>query len=181
MKGRVLSMESYYRDLSHMAAEERPKQNFDSPDAVDHALLATQLAEFAAGNDVDVPIYDFSAHTRESRTTHVSWAPVLIVEGILVLHWPELRKHFDLSVYLDAPDEVCYHRRKVRDIVERQRSRDFILKQYEETVRPMAERYIRPTRSYADVVINSQKALSEVESELLAAIRTRVEQKIDDF
>jgi uridine kinase len=174
--GQVLSIESYYRGLSHLAFEERAKQNFDSPDAIDFELMEAQLREFASGQDVNVPLYDFYEHTRsKNRTTHVPWAPILIVEGILVLHLPELRQHFDLSVYLDAPDEICFHRRKVRDIVERQRAQDYILKQYEETVRPMAERYILPTRRFADLVINSQQPLDAVEAELLTAIRAITE------
>lgn len=175
--GRVLSMESYYRDLSDIPLEERANKNFDSPEAIDSSLIEAQVEEFAAGKDVHAPVYDFSAHTRDNKhTVRVTWAPVLIVEGILVLHWPELRAQFDLSVYLDAPDDICFHRRRVRDIVERQRSQDYILKQYEETVRPMAELYIRPTKGFADVVINSQKGLDLVEAELLDAIRTRIGQ-----
>jgi uridine kinase len=182
LAGRVLSMDSYYHDLSHLTLAERTKQNFDLPESIDSALLQAHVLHYAAGHNVNRPVYDFATHTRiPNRTVLMPWTPVLIVEGMLVLHWPELRRHFDLSVYLDAPDDVCFHRRKVRDIVERQRSQDFIQKQYETTVRPMAKQYVLPTHAFASVVLSGQKAPDVVVTELADAIRAKIEQKLDEL
>jgi len=176
--GKTISMESYYNDLSHLAASERPKCNFDAPEALDAALLDRHVSEFAQGRDIEVPIYDFAEHTRVSGEHELlKSAPLLIVEGILVLYWPELRTNYDLSVYLDAPDDICFQRRRVRDIVERQRSQEFIRQQYYDTVVPMAHQYVYPTKHYADAVIDASREISAVETELLAKISEAMQVK----
>jgi uridine kinase len=170
--GQTISMESYYLDHSALPVNQRAKLNFDVPEAVDSDLLLQHIREFATGNDIHVPVYDFAEHQRVAgRQEVVKNAPLLIVEGILVLHWPELRSRFDLCVYLDAPDAVCFQRRRVRDIVERQRTHDFIKQQYDGSVQPMAEKYVYPTKHYADVVIDATQSVRAVESELVKHIR----------
>jgi len=169
--GKTISMESYYNDLSHMPASERPKCNFDAPESLDAALLDRHVSEFAQGRDIEVPIYDFADHTRVSgRHELLKSAPLLIVEGILILYWPELRSNYDLKVYLEAPDDVCFQRRRVRDIVERQRSQEFIRQQYFGTVVPMARQFVYPTKHYADAVIDASREISAVETELTAKV-----------
>jgi uridine kinase len=173
LNGQTISMESYYSDQSLVPMKERAQQNFDAPDSVDVDLLSRHIREFAAGNDIQVPVYDFAEHTRKSgRHELVRNTSLLIVEGILVLHWPELRDKFNLCVYLDAPDEVCFQRRKVRDIVERQRSYEFIVRQYQNSVLPMATKYVYPTKRYADVIIDAKQSIHAVESALLSNIST---------
>ncbi len=171
---RMLSMESYYHDLGGLKPEERAQRNFDSPDALDAELLVQHVKSFSQGKDVRAPIYDFGAHTRvPDKTELVRSGSILIVEGILVLNWPELRSKFDVSFYLDAADQVCFKRRLVRDIVERQRAHEFIQQQYRETVYPMALRYVYPTKSYADFVIDAAGDVPSVECALLERIRSR--------
>lgn len=171
---RMLSMESYYHDLSGLKPEERAQRNFDSPDALDIALLVQHVGCFSQGEDVHAPVYDFGAHTRvPNKTELVRNGSILIVEGILVLSWPELRAKFDVSCYLDVADEVCFNRRLVRDIVECQRAHEFVQQQYRETVHPMAIRYVYPTKGYADFVIDATRDVLSVENALLERIRSR--------
>ncbi len=171
--GQTISMESYYFDQSSLPVSERAERNFDAPDSIDVKLLLQQVRDFASGKDIDVPVYDFAEHTRVAgRSEHVKNNPVLIVEGILILHWPELRSQFDLCVYLDAPDPVCFQRRKVRDIVERQRSYEFITRQYQSSVLPMAAKYVYPTKRYANLVIDATQSVDAVESALVSQVPT---------
>jgi len=167
----VLSLESYYKDLPNLSLDERSKQNYDSPASLDNSLLERHVADFIDGRAVDVPVYDFAVH-RRIVGEHETLRPgsMLIVEGILVLHWASLRKLFDLSIYLDAPSDVCLQRRRVRDIVERQRSNDFILEQYEKNVEPMAELYVRPSRHYASNILDARQPIDALANESFAIL-----------
>jgi uridine kinase len=131
LKGHVLSMESYSIVMNDLPLEERAKQNYDAPHAIDVKLLESHIRDYVAGRAIEAPICDFAKHLRVSdRTEHIPATSLLIVEGILALHFAQLRQHFDISIYLEAPDAVCFHRRKVRDITERQRTLEFIQSKY---------------------------------------------------
>jgi uridine kinase len=176
LSGHVLSMETYSAAMNHLPLEERAKVNYDSPDAIDIGLLETHIRDYAAGHAIEAPIYDFAQHLRmRHRCERVPAGAVLIVEGILALHFAQLRPHYDLSIYLEAPDEVCFHRRKVRDITERQRSMDLILWQYENTVLPAARQYLLPSKAYADLVLESKSDQSTVEKSVYDAIMKKRE------
>jgi uridine kinase len=128
LNGHVLSMEIYSADMNHLPLDIRSKLDYDTPEAIDVKLLESHIREYAAGKAVEAPIYDFAQHLRvKDRREHIPAKSLLIVEGILALHFAQLRPHFDFSVYLEAPEEVCFHRRKVRDITERQRPMELIL------------------------------------------------------
>jgi uridine kinase len=171
LNGHVISMEIYSADANHLPLQEREKRNYDAPDATDVELLESHIRKYAAGNPIDAPIYDFAQHLRvPDRREHIPPKPLLIVEGILALHFAELHPHFDLSIYLDAPEEVCFHRRKVRDITERQRAQEFIRWQYENCVLPAARQYLLPSKRYADLVLDSKPDLATVEKSLYDAI-----------
>lgn len=170
LNGHVISMEVYSIEMNHLPFEERAKQNYDAPNAIDVPLLESHIRAYGAGKSIDAPIYDFAQHLRASRREHVPAKSLLIVEGILALHFPQLRPHFDLSIYLDAPEEICFHRRKVRDITERQRALDFILWQYKNTVLPATRQYVVPSKSYANLVLDSTPDLATVEKKLYDAI-----------
>jgi len=171
LNGHVLSMETYATAMNHLPLEERAKVNYDAPEAIDVRLLESQIRDYAAGKAIDAPIYDFAQHLRvRDRHEHIPSTPLLIVEGILALHFAELRPCYDLSIYLDAPDEICFHRRKVRDITERQRSMDFILWQYENAVLPAARKYLLPSKAFADLVVESNPDLPTVEKSVYDAI-----------
>jgi uridine kinase len=171
LNGHVISMETYSIEMNHLPLEERAKLDYDTPHATDVELLESQIREYASGKAIEAPIYDFAQHLRVSdRFEHVPAKSLLIVEGILALHFAELRPLFDLSIYLEAPDEVCFHRRKVRDITERQRSLDFILWQYKNNVLPAARQYVLPSKRYADLVLDSAGDLVTVEKSLYDAL-----------
>jgi uridine kinase len=172
--GHVFSMEVYSIEMNHLPLEERAKLNYDAPHAIDVHLLESHIRDFAAGNPVESPIYDFAEHLRvRGRSEHVAPKSLLIVEGILALHFAQLRGLFDLSIYLEAPNEVCFHRRTVRDITERQRSLEFIRWQYEKTVLPALRQYALPSKRYADLVLDSATDLARVESSLHNAIQEK--------
>jgi uridine kinase len=164
-------MEIYSVEMNHLPLEERAKLNYDEPYAIDVKLLENHILDYAAGNAIESPIYDFANHLRVSdQVEHIPPTSLLIVEGILALHFEELRSHFDLSIYLETPDEVCLHRRKVRDISERQRPIELTLWQWANTVLPAARQYLPPSKGYADLVLDSTPDLQIVEQELFGAI-----------
>jgi uridine kinase len=160
-------MESYSIEMNHLPLEERAKLNYDAPHAIDMQLLESHIRDYASGKAIEAPIYDFAKHLRVSgEGVRVPAKSLLIVEGILALHFSQLRPFLDLSIYLEAPEEVCFHRRKVRDITERQRSLDFILWQYKNNVLPAARQYVLPSKRYADLVLDSAGDMATVEKNL---------------
>ena len=171
LKGHVISMESYTIVMNDLPLEERAKQDYDAPHAIDVKLLENHIRDYAAGRAIEIPICDFAEHLRVSnRREHIPATSLLIVEGILALHFAQLRQRFDLSIYLEAPDSVCYHRRKVRDITERQRSLEFIQSQYEDKVLPAARQYVLPSKRFANLVLDSAADLATVEKSLYDTI-----------
>jgi uridine kinase len=173
LNGQVLSMENYSIVMNDLPPEDRAKQNYDAPHAIDVKLLERHIRDYASGHSIEVPICNFAQHLNECNgREHIPAASMLIVEGILALHFAQLRQYFDLSVYLLAPDEVCFHRRKVRDITERGRSLEFILWQYQNNVLPAGREYVVPSKRFADVVLDSARDLTTVEKSLYEAIVT---------
>jgi uridine kinase len=164
-------MEIYSIEMNHLPLEQRAKLNYDAPNAIDIQLLESHIRDYEAGNAIEAPIYDFAEHLRlTDRREHIPPKSLLIVEGILALHFAQLRPHFDLSIYLEAPEEVCFHRRKVRDITERQRTLEQIQRQYKNAVLPAARQYVLPSKGYADLVLDSTADLATVEKKLYDAI-----------
>jgi len=167
-------METYSIAMNHLPLSERSKLNYDAPDAIDVQLLADHVNDYARGNSIEIPIYDFSEHLRVSdRQQSLALKPLLIVEGILALHFAQLRPHYDLSIYLTAPDDICLRRRQVRDITERQRPLELIRWQYENTVLPAARQYLLPSKVYADVALDGGADITAVEASLVRAIEEK--------
>lgn len=148
-----ISHDSYYRDFAALSAEERHHINYDHPDSLESELLARHLDVLAKGASVEVPIYDFAAHARTAETVRVEPRKVIIVEGILVLFEPELRKRIDIKLFVDTPSDLRFMRRLVRDIKSRGRSMESVIEQYLTTVRPMHEEFVEPSKRYADLII----------------------------
>jgi len=167
LNARVLALDSYYLKLDHLTYEERCRFNFDEPSSIDHDLLVDQLRSLAAGNAIEAPVYDFTCHTRASRTEHIEPAPFLITEGLFVLYWDDVRKLCDTTVYVNAPDDLCLERRKKRDICERGRTVESVLKQYDETVRPMAAKYVWPSKDLAGLVVSGTDTLDHCAAQVL--------------
>ena len=149
----LLDHDAYYRDLAHLAPEDRARFNFDHPDALETGLMVEHLDALLAGETVPKPTYSFETHSRLEATNPVEGRPVILVEGILVLAEPELRDRMDVKIYVDAPDDVRLMRRIERDLHERGRSIDSILGQYRRTVRPMHLEFVEPSKRHADVII----------------------------
>jgi len=157
----VLPLDHYYHDLGAMAFEERFRFNFDVPEAIDHGLLLSNLRDLARGASAVRPVYLFPEHVRSPEGQRVGPVDWVIAEGLFALLWDEVRALLDLAVYLDAPDDLCLERRIERDVRERGRTPESVVTQYTDTVRPMYEIHVAPTRKHADLVLDGQRPLAE--------------------
>jgi uridine kinase len=156
----LLPLDFYYRCLGHLPPQERALQNFDHPDSLEHALLVEQVEALADGRPIERPIYDFTTHTRvPDRTETVTPTTVLIVEGILALHYPRLRALYDFSIYVNAPNQICLNRRIYRDMRERGRTEESVRAQFEATAKPMADLYVIPSAQHASITVEGTDAL----------------------
>ena len=149
----IITHDSYYRDLSHLALEERAERNFDHPDALDTDLLVRHLRQLKSGVAVQVPRYDFSTHSRMQETVLVSPRPVIVVEGILIFASADLLELLDIKVFVDTEDDLRLARRIERDTSERGRSVQSVLHQYFKSVRPMHQEFVAATKSKADIIV----------------------------
>lgn len=150
----VLHMDHYYKDLSHLTPRERDCCNFDHPDALELDLLRLQVAQLRDGQSIDRPTYDFASHTRTGETVRLTPPSLVVVDGMLALHDPELRKHFDLKIFVDVDDDVRFIRRLRRDVVERGRTVDSVIGQYLASVKEMHDLYVAPQKYAADLIIS---------------------------
>ena len=148
-----LQHDSYYKDLRGLPPARRDEFNFDHPDSLETELLIKHIAELRNRNPVDVPIYDFSTDSRTSKTFTVEPRNVILVEGILIFNEAALRKVFDLKIFVDTDADLRFIRRLERDIHERGRTTESVIKQYIHTVRPMHLEFVEPSKRYADIII----------------------------
>jgi uridine kinase len=149
----VISEDAYYKDHSNIPFEERAKINYDHPDSIDHALLHDHLLQLQEGKSVEIPIYNHSMHIREKQTRRIGEHAIIVLEGILLFVEQPLREIMDIRIFMETALDICLIRRLKRDIKERDRSLDSVLKQYEETVRPMYLQFIDPSKRYADLIV----------------------------
>lgn len=166
----ILSTDAYYRDLSHLSPEQRTKRNFDHPDAVDHDLLAAQLTLLRAGQPILVPRYDFENHVRQSGADLLEPGPWVVVEGLFLLHWPEVREQLSYRFYLDASEQLCLERRLERDQKQRGRSRESILEQYQNTVLPMRRSYLQADARFAQLSLDGALSLDALLEQVLTVL-----------
>jgi len=173
----VIDQDSYYRDLDQIPFRDREARNFDHPDAFDTELLRRHLGELLEGHAIEQPIYDYALHRRSNDTRRISDHLVLVLEGILIFHDPELRSLMDIKLYVDADSDERIIRRLRRDLLERGRSVDSVLKQYEESVRPMHLQFVEPTKRFADVIIpgggHNKVAIDLVKTKIRELLRER--------
>ena len=148
-----LQQDSYYCDLSHLPLAERVQVNFDHPDSLETDLLIRHLTALRDGLAVDVPVYDYTLYTRTGQTRRVEPRRVILVEGILIFAEKALRELFDVRIFVDADADIRFIRRLQRDLEERGRSAESVVRQYLSTVRPMHLEFVEPTKRYADVII----------------------------
>ncbi|TSO26684.1 uridine kinase [Lactobacillus sp. LL6] len=149
----IITQDSYYKDNTGIPMEERMNINYDHPNAFDMPLLEKQLGMLLKRQAIEMPTYDFTAHTRSDETVHVEPADIIILEGILVLFNEEIRDLMDIKVYVDTDDDIRFIRRLERDMKERGRSLDSVINQYMDTVKPMYHQFIEPTKRYADIIV----------------------------
>jgi uridine kinase len=169
--------DAYYRDLSHLQPQEREQVNFDHPDSLETELLIEHLKGLRAEHPVKIPVYDFTSHTRTQKTRLVNPARVILVEGILVFVERDLRRLFDVKLYVDTDADVRFIRRLRRDLEERGRTVESVCDQYLTTVRPMQLEFVEPSKRYADVII-PEGGFNEVAIDMVAArIRGMLEER----
>jgi len=149
----VLHHDSYYRDASHLSLEERQQINYDHPDSLETELLVCHLQELRAGTQVEVPVYDFTTHSRTAARERAPARKVIILDGLLILWDRRLRELMDIKVFVDTDPDIRFIRRLSRDIDQRGRSAESVIRQYLETVRPMHLEFVEPSKRYADLIV----------------------------
>ncbi len=156
-----ICIDSYYHRLSPEARRDIDRYNFDHPDALDRELLVDHLRTLARGETIEKPVYDFTTHTRTGRVEGVGPVPFVIVEGLFPLYWDAVRALLGTKVFIEAPHDVCLRRRLERDAAQRGRPREEVIRRYNEMARPMYEKYVLPSRRYADVVVDGERLSEE--------------------
>ena len=149
----LIEQDSYYKDIIWRSEAELLHHNFDHPSALDNDLLISHIAALKAGHPVEVPVYDFVRHRRTNKTRRVEPHPVVLVEGILIFNEPALRDLLDFRIYVDTDADIRLIRRLGRDMAERGRTVQDVLRQYLESVRPMHLEFVEPSKRYADIII----------------------------
>ena len=149
----IIPLDSYYNDTTGMTPDERAAINFDHPDAFDWKLLTEHIKMLKNGEAVEQPTYSYIESNRQKETIHVEPKPVIIIEGIMALHYKKLRDMMDLKIFVDTDDDVRLIRNIRRDVVERGRTVDMVLDRYEKVLKPMHEQFIEPTKKFADLII----------------------------
>ncbi len=171
----LIQHDAYYKDLGALPPAQRAMQNFDHPDALDNQLLIAHLQELKAGRAVEIPVYDFTTHSRTTETRRVEPHRILLLEGILIFADAALRRLMDVKIYVDTDPDIRFIRRLERDIAERGRTMASVIRQYLGTVRPMHQEFVEPSKRYADVII-PEGGFNEVAMEMVAArIRSLLE------
>jgi len=158
--GLHFSLDTYYRDLSHLPLAERALQNFDDPSMIDLPLLTAHLEALARGRSIERPVYSFAEYIRfPNQTETIHPGSVVVVEGLFSLYFPQLRPLYHLSVFVDTADDICFARRLKRDMEERGRSRESVRQQYDATVRPCGLAFVRPLIDFADLIVEGADPL----------------------
>ena len=149
----VISHDNYYKRHDELTYEERCLLNYDEPAAFDTDLMVEQLDQLRHGQTIDCPVYDFTVHNRSNDTVRIEPRKVIIVEGILIFQDPQLRELMDIRIFVDADSDIRLCRRIKRDVNKRGRSLESVLMQYQQTVKPMHELYVEPSKKYANIVV----------------------------
>lgn len=163
-----LPHDAYYRELKDLPPNQRAAVNFDHPDSLESELMLAHILQLKKWSGVDLPVYDFSTHSRTEKTIRIDPKPVIIVEGILIFAEAKLRQVFDVKLFVDTDPDLRFIRRLQRDIAERGRTMDMVIQQYLTTVRPMHLEFVEPSKRYADVII-PEGGLNEVAMEMVIA------------
>ncbi len=169
----LFPLDLYYRDLSQFPIDSRHKRNFDHPDSLESELILDHVRDLADGKPIQRPVYDFKTHSRTDRFDTVTPGNVVIVEGILALHYAELRPHYNMSIYVEAPHEVCLNRRIHRDMRERGRTEESVREQFWATAYPMAVEYVLPSAAHAAITVNGNESIDWSIEQILSGLHRR--------
>lgn len=169
-QAQALSFDAYYRDFAGIPAAERSQLNFDHPDSLDDGLLVDHLKRLRQGSEIPVPVYDFAHHTRSADIELVEPTPYVIVEGILLFAFAEVRQQMDHLIFRHVEADVRAKRRLTRDVVERGRTAESVKQQWRKTVQPMHERFVEPFAAHADVITTPDQPLDQIVDQLGHAI-----------
>ena len=170
----LISCDNYYRAHDDIPLEERRRLNYDAPEALEFDLMVSHLQALKRGEAVDCPIYDFALHNRSDKVMRIDPKPVILVDGILILSDPALRETFDLRIYVETDADERILRRIERDVKERERSLDSVIRQYRETVKPMHEQFVEPSKRKADIIIPEGGRNDAAMKVILELIRSRL-------
>jgi uridine kinase len=174
LEATLFPLDLYYRDLSQFPLDSRHHQNFDHPDSLESELFIAHVRDLAAGKTIQRPVYDFARHTRVPNAFHpITPTSVVLVEGILALHYTELIPLYDFSIYVNAPNEICLNRRIYRDMRERGRTEQSVRAQFEATARPMAEMYVLPSQANATITVEGTDTLDWSIEQILHELHAR--------
>lgn len=176
----LVSCDNYYLARSEMPFEERKKQNYDSPEAFEFDLMVGQIMDLKNGKDVLCPVYDFAMHTRSNKVIEIKSKPIILIDGILIFSEPKLREIMDMRIYVETDADERILRRARRDIGERGRDLDGVIEQYLATVKPMHNKYVEPTKAYADIIINggmNDRAYDLVKNKIASLLAKMEEEK----
>lgn len=166
-----LTIDWYYRDLAHLTPAERATVNFDHPDSLEVDLFAHHLGTLASGQQIEAPVYDFATHTRTAEVLPVRAHDYIVTEGIHLLGLEEVRPHYSLGVFIDVDSQIRLERRIRRDIAERGRTEESVRAQWMETVAPMHDQFVQPSRQFAERVVTIDDDFNAVADELAARLR----------
>jgi uridine kinase len=168
----LFPLDLYYRDLTQFPLDSRHKQNFDHPDSLESELFIQHVRSLAQGEPIERPVYDFKTHSRVAGSFDtIAPARVVIVEGILALHFDQLLPLYDFSIYVNAPNEICLRRRIYRDMMERGRTEQSVREQFDATAKPMAEKYVIPSAARASLTVEGTDALDWSVEQVLQRLR----------
>ena len=173
----VIQHDFYYRDQGHLSLKERAALNYDHPDVLETDLLVRHLQELIAGRPIEVPIYNFATHSRENATKTVHPRKVVIIEGILILVDEALRDMMNIKVFVDTDADIRFIRRLKRDVAERERTVQSVIQQYMDTVKPMHEEFVEPSKRYAHIIIPEGGYNQVAVDMLMTKIRSIVSQQ----
>ena len=166
----IIKQDSYYKSLTNLNYKDRCKQNFDHPGAIDWILIEDHLKQLLSGDTIYCPIYDFTKHLRKKNAQKVKPRPFIVIEGILMLHYKRLLDFYSLKIFIETPEDVRIKRRIDRDIHSRGRTLESIEKQYYSTVKPMHEKYVQPSKSFSDIVLDGTELIHNLVKEVKTEI-----------
>lgn len=170
----IVYQDNFYIDQSHRFDGDGGSVNFDHPDSIDFSLLAQCLGQLKSGKDTDIPIYDFKTHTREKDKLKIQAKPIIVVDGILIFHPPEVRAQFDYLVFFDTSEDLRFERRLQRDVKERGRTPEGVLAQFQKQVKPMHDLFVEPSKHHAHLVVSDDSCYDEVLKNCCSSLQARI-------